>query len=64
MSNNIYYRVMGKWLIRLKMLDGMIKELDDVKCVPELKRNLISLEMLDKLGYFVYFVSRTLKVTN
>ena len=62
MGNDSSCRVVGRGLIRLKMFDGMIKELRDVKHVPELKRNLISLWVLDKMGCIVKLESGTLKV--
>ncbi|KAH9671115.1 hypothetical protein KPL70_017228 [Citrus sinensis] len=52
----------GKGIIRLKMLDGMTSELANVRHVPDLKRNLISLGMLDKMGCLVKLESGTLKV--
>ncbi|KAJ4724837.1 Retrovirus-related Pol polyprotein from transposon TNT 1-94 [Melia azedarach] len=36
--------------IRIKMYDGVCRELQNVRYVPELKRNLISLGMVDRLG--------------
>lgn len=53
MGNDLCYKVIVKGVARLKMFDGMLKELRDVKHVPELKGNLISLGMLDKIGYLV-----------
>lgn len=55
MGNDLFYKVVGKGVTRLKMFDGMFKELRDVKHVPELKKNLISLGMFDKMGYLVKF---------
>ncbi|KAH9687838.1 hypothetical protein KPL70_014918 [Citrus sinensis] len=62
MGNDSSCRVVGRGLIRLKMFDGMIRELRDVRHVPDLKRNLISLGMLDKIGCLVKLESVTLKV--
>lgn len=53
MGNDLFYKVVGKGITRLKMFDGSFKELRDVKHVPELKRNPISLGMLDKMGYLI-----------
>lgn len=55
MGNDLCYKVVGKGVTGLKMFDVMFKELMDVKHVPELKRNLISLGMFDKIGYLVKF---------
>lgn len=49
-------------MIRLKTSDGKIRELDDVKHVPELNINLISFGMLYKMRCLVNFESWTLKV--
>ena len=62
MGNVAICKVVGKDIIRLKMLDGMTRELIDVRHVPDLKRNLISFGMLDKMGYFVKLELGTLKV--
>ena len=37
--------------MKIKMYDGIIKTLSDVRHVPELKKNLISLRVLDSNGY-------------
>ncbi|KAH9648835.1 hypothetical protein KPL70_025759 [Citrus sinensis] len=62
MGNDAIFKVVGKGIIRLKMLDGMTRELANVRHVPDLKRNLISLGMLDKMGCLVKLESGTLKV--
>ncbi|KAH9769644.1 hypothetical protein KPL71_012096 [Citrus sinensis] len=61
-GNDSSCRVVGRGLIRLKMFDGIIRELRDFKHVPDLKRNLISLGMLDKIWCLVKLESGTLKV--
>lgn len=62
MENNVCCRIIGKGLIRLKISNGMIRELHDVKHVLELKSNMISLGILYKLGYLFKLESGTLKV--
>ncbi|KAH9696615.1 hypothetical protein KPL71_023232 [Citrus sinensis] len=62
MGNDSSCRVVGRGSIRLKMFDGMIRELRDVRHVPDLKRNLISLGMLDKIGCLVELELGILKV--
>ena len=62
MENVAICKVVGKGIIRLKMLDGITRELVDVRHVPNLRKNLISLGMLDKMGCFVKLESGTLKV--
>jgi len=51
LGNNKACKVQGMGTIRLKMFDGREFLLKDVRFVPELKRNLISLSMFDSLGY-------------
>ena len=37
-GNDTSYKVVNKGIIRLKMFDGMIKQLKDVRHMPELKK--------------------------
>ncbi|KAH9647611.1 hypothetical protein KPL70_025255 [Citrus sinensis] len=53
MGNNAMCKIIGIGNIRLKLHDGSIRELKHVRFVPDLKRNLISLGMLDQMGYSV-----------
>ncbi|KAG8496528.1 hypothetical protein CXB51_007650 [Gossypium anomalum] len=41
----------GVGTIKVKMFDGVVRTLNDVRHIPELKRNLISLSTLDSKGY-------------
>ncbi|KAH9762947.1 hypothetical protein KPL70_001004 [Citrus sinensis] len=50
LGNNLACKVAGIGSVRIKMYDGSVKGLEQVRCVPELKRNLISLGMIDQLG--------------
>ncbi|KAG8472440.1 hypothetical protein CXB51_034197 [Gossypium anomalum] len=51
MGNNASCKVTGVGTIKVKMFDGVVRTLSDVRHVPELKRNLISLSNLDSKGY-------------
>lgn len=51
LGNNKSCPVLGKGSVRIKMFDGIERMLNEVRYIPELKRNLISLGMLDKSGY-------------
>lgn len=62
MRNDTICEVVRKGTIRLKKFNGMTRELVDVGHVPNLKRNLIFLSMLDKIGCLVRLKSGTLKV--
>jgi hypothetical protein len=54
-SNNMclhrHWFITGIGSIRIKMFDGSVKILTDVRHVPELRKNLISLGVLDTGGY-------------
>lgn len=47
MGNNSICKVVGIETVSLKMYDGIVRELTQVRNVSELKRNLISIGMLD-----------------
>ena len=51
MGNGIPCKIVGVGSIRIGMFDGIVRELMDVRYVPELKSNLISLGVLDSCGY-------------
>jgi hypothetical protein len=51
MGNGTPYKNVGVGSIRIRMFDGIVRELTDVRYVPELKSNLISLGVLDSCGY-------------
>ena len=51
MGNGIPYKIVGVGSIRIRMFDGIVREIEDVIYVPELKSNLISLGVLDSCGY-------------
>jgi hypothetical protein len=51
MGNGIRCKTVGVGSIRIRMFDGIVRELTDVIYVPELKSNLISLGVLDYCGY-------------
>jgi hypothetical protein len=45
------------------MFDGVVKTLCDIRHVPEVEKNLISLGTLDSNGYGYKFVGGVMKVT-
>ncbi|XP_075499116.1 uncharacterized protein LOC142537491 [Primulina tabacum] len=51
LGNNKSCRVNGSGTIRLRLSDGTEKLLHELRYVPELKRNLISLGTLDQMAY-------------
>ena len=50
MGNNNSCKVIGVGSMRIKLHDGSVKTLTDVRHIPDLKKNLISLGTLDKSG--------------
>ncbi|KAG8488139.1 hypothetical protein CXB51_018349 [Gossypium anomalum] len=63
MGNNVSYKIAGVGTIKVNMFDGVVRTLSDVRHVPELKRNLISLSTLDSKGYRYTAESRVLKLS-
>ncbi|PPR84446.1 hypothetical protein GOBAR_AA36262 [Gossypium barbadense] len=51
MGNDHACQVMGIGTVRIKMFDGIVRTLTDVRHIPEMKKNLISLSTLDKKGF-------------
>ena len=50
-------------IVCIKMEDGIVRELKKVRCVPQLKRNLISVGTLEALGLVVSIRDGVLKMT-
>lgn len=51
LRNNKACKIVGIGPVRFKLHDKSIKLLTGVRCLPDLKRNLLSLSELDKKGY-------------
>ena len=51
MGNNASCKIVGIGMVRIKMFDGVVRTLGDVRHIPDLKRNLISLSTLDSKWY-------------
>ena len=51
MGDNSTCKVAGIDSDQIKMFDGIVRTLTDVRHIPDLKRNLISLSTLDTKGY-------------
>ncbi|KAK2981076.1 hypothetical protein RJ640_012031 [Escallonia rubra] len=61
---NIYQgSIVGKEKIEIKLSNGGTLILNDVRHIPELQKNLISVSGLDREGYFVAFGEKQWKVT-
>lgn len=50
MGNDHACQMVGIGTVRIKMYDGLVRTLTDVRHVPDLKKNLISLGTLDSNG--------------
>ncbi|KAH9762165.1 hypothetical protein KPL70_000710 [Citrus sinensis] len=64
MGNNNVCKIVGMGSVKIEMLDGSVQILSDVRHAPRLKRNLISLGMLDGMGYSFKSENCGLKIMN
>ncbi|GJX63193.1 retrovirus-related pol polyprotein from transposon TNT 1-94 [Tanacetum coccineum] len=62
LGNNRACAIMGIGKVRVQMKDGLSFVLENVRYIPELKRNLISLGTLDREGYTVKLQNGRVKV--
>ena len=63
LGDNSPCKTLGFGNIKIKMFDGVIRTLTDVRHVPELKKNLISLGVLDSSGHKFTGLNGILKVS-
>jgi hypothetical protein len=63
MGNDARCKVIGIGNIKVKMFDGVVRTLTNVRYVPDLKKNLISLRTLDSLGYGYLANDGVMKIT-
>ena len=63
-GNDISSKVVGIGSIRIKMFDGSVKILTNMRHVPQLRKNLISLGVLDTRGYKSIVQGGFMKVYN
>ena len=64
LGDNYPYKVQGIGTVRLKMFDNREYLLKNVRYIPKLKRNLISINMFDDLGYSTRILNGVLKISN
>ncbi|KAH9688421.1 hypothetical protein KPL70_015118 [Citrus sinensis] len=64
MGNDQPCCTMGIGTIRLKIFDGMVRELKEVRFVPTLKKNIISVGALEAKGYKVTIEDGIMKFTH
>ena len=63
MGNNATCLVIGIDTVKIKMFDGVVRVLSNVRHVPDLRKNLISLGVLDDLGYSYSSKGGIMKIT-
>ena len=63
MGNDATCLVIGISTVKIKMFDGIVRVLSNVRHVPELRKNLISLGVLDDLGYSYSSKGGIMKIT-
>jgi hypothetical protein len=63
MGDNSPCTVVGMGTVQIKMFDGIVRTLTEVRHVPSMSRNLISLSTLDTKGYKYTAGDGVIKVT-
>ena len=63
MGNVATCPVIGIGTVKIKMFDGVVRVLSNVRHVPDLRKNLIPLGILDDLGYSYSSKGGTMKIT-
>jgi hypothetical protein len=51
MGNDTTYTIIGMGTIKIKISNGVVRTLEEVRHIPDMKKNLISLGTLDSKGY-------------
>ena len=62
MGNDQKCEIFGKAKIKLKLHDGAVRFPNEVQYVPNLKKNLISVGLLESKGFKIAMENGTLKV--
>ena len=62
MGDDYPCNVEGIGTVRIKMFDWIVRELKEVRHVPQLKRNLISVGTLEALGLVIFIRDGVLKI--
>ncbi|KAK3008658.1 hypothetical protein RJ639_014722 [Escallonia herrerae] len=63
MGNDAVCKVMGIGTIQIKMFDGIVRTLGDVRYIPDLKKSLISLGTLDSIDCSTSIKGEVMKVS-
>ncbi|GLT72015.1 hypothetical protein SLA2020_439880 [Shorea laevis] len=64
MGNDVACKIVGIGTIKIRMHDGIVRTLTNVRHIPDLKKNLISLGTLDSLGYKYSGEGGVIRVSN
>ena len=62
MGNDQTCEILGKGKIKLKLHDGTVRFLNEVQYIPKLKRNLISIDLLESKDFKIAMENGILKV--
>jgi hypothetical protein len=63
MGNDATCTIIGMGTIKIKMSDGVVRTLEEVRHISDMRKNLISLETLDSKGHNYKFENRIMKVS-
>ena len=63
MGNDVVCKIVGIGNIHMRMFDGQVQTLTNVRHVPDLKKNLLSLGALEARGYKFFSADGGIKVT-
>ncbi|WRX29264.1 hypothetical protein QQP08_021751 [Theobroma cacao] len=63
LGNKSIVKIMGLGVVKIKMFDGVVRSLDGVAYVPKIRKNLISLSLLDSKRYGYSACDGVVKVT-
>ena len=50
MKNDTAYQMIRVGIVRIKMFDGVVKDLTDVRYIPQMKKNVISIGAVELKG--------------
>ena len=51
MGNNMICKVLGTGIVRIKMYDGIVRTLSNVRHMPDLRKNILSLGIFNSQRY-------------
>ena len=63
MGNDATCTIIGMGTIKIKMSDGVVRTLEEVRHIPDMRKNLISLKTLDSKGYSYKSENEIMKVS-